>query len=103
MTETTTVIFRKWRNNKGYLGDGIIALFPYEPGDTTGLMLGSYMHIGQHGQASPNVIDWTLPAAPEEYSALKRELETLPEPYVLRVVRRTPKDAADVRWQAARR
>tara|TARA_R110000824_G_scaffold25410_1_gene88539 strand:- start:182 stop:490 length:309 start_codon:yes stop_codon:yes gene_type:complete len=67
----TKVIFRKWVNS----GE-IIALFPEEPADYDGYNCMSYMHIGQHGSASPLLIDThTTLATPEEYADLRRELE----------------------------
>lgn len=87
------VIFRKflgsWTNGE------IIALFPDLPDGRPGMVL-SYMHTGQHGAASMNLIGGeprtTRPAKPEEYAALKAELEHLgPEPYKLAVIQRTPK------------
>lgn len=69
-TEKTVVIFRKYKNN----GD-ILALFPELPwsGDSN---VTSYEHMGQHGAADYNhCLDITKPAKPEEYAALKKELE----------------------------
>jgi hypothetical protein len=99
--EITVVMFRKWRDTS-MIGDGVIALFPCEPADHTGLMCESYEHVGQHGAASPtSVVSRTRPATEAEYAALKRELETPPYGYRLRIVQRTPKNAADIRRQAA--
>lgn len=90
----TLVIFRRWRTK----GGGIIALFPYEPGDPTGLLCRSFKHVGQHGAASPGLVtDHTRPATPGEYASLKRELESVPYDYRLTVIRRMPPGAADVR------
>jgi hypothetical protein len=94
--EVTAVIFRKFRAQP----HEVIALFPYVPGDVHGLMMDSYLHAGQHGQASPNITGWTRPAAPAEYADLKRELEAQPYRYVLRVLRRTPPDASQRRRDA---
>lgn len=96
---TTTVIFRQWRAKRDrYYGNGIIALFPYEPADSDGLMCESYEHTGQHGGADlAGVIARTRPAAPADYAALKRELESPPYDYKLATVQRTPHRAADVR------
>lgn len=86
----TTVIFRKWY--KAQDGTGVIALFPDVPGD--GPMCQSYEHVGQHGSAdAAGVISRTKPATPEEYAALKRELEAAPYHYRLKVVRRMPHKA----------
>jgi hypothetical protein len=87
------VIFRKflgsWTNGE------IIALFPDIAENGPGMVL-SYMHIGQHGAASMRLIGGeprtTRPAKPEEYAALKAELEHLsPQPYKLAVIQRTPR------------
>jgi hypothetical protein len=87
----TIVIFRKWKD-----GD-VIALFPYEPSDYEGYLCNSYMHIGQHSGANPRLVDMTIPVSSEEYADLKRELESEPYNYVLKVRRRMPSDAMDVR------
>lgn len=62
----TKVIFRKFKNGE------IIALFP-ELKEGRGLIL-SYMHIGQHGDASPKIVMDTKPATPEEFAPLYNEL-----------------------------
>jgi hypothetical protein len=66
----TKVIFRKFKDN----GD-IIAIFPDEPWSNG--LCASYMHVGQHSGASPNIMHETLPATPDEYATLKRELESI--------------------------
>lgn len=77
---TTDVIFRKFRDG------AIIALFPYEIFTMRG-DVGSYMHVGQHSSAEYKfVVDMTKLATPDEYAALKSELEGLG--YVLRVVKK---------------
>ncbi len=74
----TTVIFRKFKSD-----DSVIAFFPNEP-EWKG-MIGSYMHVGQHGLAMyPN--DQTAPASAEEYEPLRAELASLG--YNLKIVRR---------------
>lgn len=81
--ETTDVIFRKWRNGN------IIALFPRDLGTNSPHTCGSYEHIGQHGAATPDtVMCMTSPANPEEYAALKAELEAAPYHYRFQVLRR---------------
>lgn len=84
----TLVIFRKWSN-----GD-IIALFPLEPGDCNGVYCMSYEQIGQHGQAATDLPS-TEPATPEEYASLARELRSIG--YVLRIGKRVPRNAMNVR------
>jgi hypothetical protein len=99
------VIFRKflgsWTNGE------IIALFPDLPDGRPGMVL-SYMHAGQHGAASMGLIGGeprtTRPAKPEEYAALKAELEHLsPQPYRLAVLQRTPRTANQPRNIQARK
>lgn len=73
-THKTVVVFRKFRNGE------VIALFPELPH-----MIGnwdycsSYMHVGQHGAASPHGLTWnhTSLAKPDEYAALQTELESI--------------------------
>ena len=61
------VVFRKFKD------DAIIALFPDEIADTTGGIM-SYMRVGQHGAASPDLIEELAYATPNEYEALLSEL-----------------------------
>lgn len=71
----TVVIFRKFKNGK----KEIIALFPYEiykSGITNDCL--SYMHIGQHSDASySQCMKITVPAKKEEYQSLFQELESI--------------------------
>lgn len=68
----TKVVFRKW--NKG---DDIIALFP-EQTNRINLMVGSYMHVGQHSDADyDGVISATTPAKESEYAELLAELKSI--------------------------
>jgi hypothetical protein len=89
----TQVIFRKWRKND----ESIIALFPCEPATGNPYECDSFEHIGQHGAASLDVIYRTKPAKPEEYAALKRELESAPYNYHLDVRQRVTSDALEIR------
>jgi hypothetical protein len=91
--ERTPVIFRKWPKSKG---GGIIALFPYNPGNSE-YNCDSYEHVGGHGTASLDPIHRTKPAKPEEYADLKKELESAPYFYNLKVIERVPADALDIR------
>lgn len=61
----TRVVFRAFSDGE------IIALFPHM---TNGAFIGSYLHIGQHGDASRDVVEMTKPAKRSEYAALYREL-----------------------------
>jgi len=73
------VIFRKWGN-----GD-VIALFPEIACDTIGYNCQSYMHVGQHGAASPSLVASTKPANKEDYKELFDELTKLG--YDLKVIK----------------
>ena len=79
--EQEKVIFRAWIH-----GCEVIALFPEIAVDTIGYNCQSYMHVGQHGAASPNIVQDTRPARPDEYRKLKAELEQLG--YDLKVIKR---------------
>jgi hypothetical protein len=92
-TPPTRVIFRKWYRQQD--GTGVIALFPDDAWNRSG-MCASYEHVGQHGGADlAGVISRTKPASPDEYAALKRELERPPYDYVLTVIRRSPHRTGD--------
>ena len=87
--DETVVIFRKWYRKQD--GTGIIALFPGISERRDGSMVSSYEHTGQHGAADlAGVISRTRPAAPAEYAALQRELESAPYFYRLIIRKRTP-------------
>jgi hypothetical protein len=80
------VIFRRFSD-----GD-IIALFPCLPAECLNPWpCQSYMRIGQHGAADPDILHDTRPAHPAEYAPLKAELEQIG--YRLIVHRRFPGDA----------
>ena len=64
------VTFRKFEN------DEVIALFPDIEWDTQGNIT-SYMHIGQHGGASKELLNDLLLAETNEYQELKEESETI--------------------------
>lgn len=90
MNPQTLTVFRRYRDNE------IIALFPYEPHDRTGVHCVCYVHHGQHGAADPaTVIRQTKPAQPHEYEMLERELERIG--YHLNIRQRIPADAYRVR------
>jgi hypothetical protein len=70
-TEKTVVVFRKWRKD-----GGILALFPEVL--NYGHFCGSYEHVGQHGGADyKGCIRATVPARPQEYAELARELRRI--------------------------
>jgi len=66
---STPVIFRNFPD-----GD-VIAFFPTEIGAPGYIM--SYQKIGQHGDASPELIDELEVSTEEQYRSLKLELETI--------------------------
>ena len=69
---TDRVEFRKWRDD-----NEIFALFPDSPADHKGNVT-SYAHIGQHGAADyDHCVDKSIPATPEEFAPLQKELETI--------------------------
>jgi hypothetical protein len=88
--DTDIVIFRKFPDG------AIIALFPNSAAVANNPWpCESYMHVGQHGAADPGIVADTQPARPEEYAALKAELEQIG--YRLDVHQRFPRDDQDRR------
>lgn len=63
----TRVIFRVFSDGE------VIALFPHIDEGNGNIL--SYMHIGQHGGASPLIVHDTKPATPEQYKELFAELQ----------------------------
>ena len=96
-TEKTMVIFRKFKE-----GD-VIALFPELLANARG-SCDSFMHVGQHGAADyDGLIAMTMPATPEEYASLRKELENEPYKYVLDIRKRATRLSRDKRLAEARR
>ena len=62
------VYFRKFPD-----GD-VIAL--WDDGSTNPGLIASYQHIGQHSEASPDLLEELEPATPDEYESLLNELES---------------------------
>lgn len=79
-TKKNKVIFRKFKSKC----ESIIAIFPEIPGSLPSYCM-NYQHVGQHGHGS-DYLSNTVPAAPEEYADLKKELETIG--YELKVCKR---------------
>lgn len=77
--ETVKVCFRKFPE-----GD-VIALFPGMIETKSG-MINSFQHLGQHGAASPELIQGLQPATAQEYAPLLKELESKPYGYELEIV-----------------
>jgi len=75
-TDKTKVVFRVWPDGQ------VIALFP-DIVEGYGKCL-SYEHVGQHGAASVWVTRLTKRATPEQYKALKEELESIGYDLVVR-------------------
>jgi hypothetical protein len=85
-TNETAVLFRKYPNIEG--GE-VIALFPEIPGDMNLDTCSSFVHVGQHSAAHVHgCINGTRPAKPAEYADLKRELESAPYGYRLKIYKR---------------
>jgi hypothetical protein len=85
LEDPVVVVFRTWRAHPRT----VIALFPQI--DAGRGMCSSYEHMGQHGGADyAGVIARTRRAEPDEYAALKRELEAAPFGYRLIVRKRAP-------------
>lgn len=87
--ESVPVIFRAEKS--GTFKNEVTAIFPTlagtGPGDVT-----IYARVGQHSTGSRGWYRETRAATPDEYAALKRELESAPFNYRLDVVKRwTPK------------
>ncbi len=67
----TKVVFRVFE------GGDVIALFAQEPATADGWECMSYMHVGQHGAASTQIISDTKAATKEEYAPLLSELQRI--------------------------
>lgn len=79
----TAVLFRVARLGE-HKGE-VTAVFPACPADMHGRTLTCYSHIGQHSACSLDWLRTTRPATPDEYAALKAELEGAPYGYRLRI------------------
>ena len=66
---TINVHFRKWED------EDVIAL--WNDGSASTGYIASYEHIGQHGDASPELISELQEATKEEYTPLLKELESI--------------------------
>lgn len=89
----TPVLFRIERRKDGE----VTAVFPCEPWDRGGLIMSCYAHVGQHGGCSFGWYNSTKhrAAKPEEYAALKAELEAKPYEYNLKVYKRMTRGLRD--------
>lgn len=76
--EETPVLFR--------VSEGeVTAVFPCDAASGIADKMGCYAHIGQHSGCTIGWYHTTRAAKPEEYAALKRELESAPYGYKLKV------------------
>jgi hypothetical protein len=79
----TPVLFRVEQTSQSIAG-GVTAVFMCEPYSLDGLQMSCYAHVGQHGACTWQwVRERTRAATPDEYAALKAELESIG--YKLRV------------------
>ena|SRR5688572_1241207 len=92
--DETPVLFRVHRSPKKYGGE-VTAVFPCEPADCTGYTMICYVHVGQHGSCDYGWYNLTRAARPEEYADLKRELESAPYGYRLKVYKRMARHLRD--------
>lgn len=67
----TEIIFRKFKDGE------IIAFFPYQFWNVMKGEITSYMHVGQHGSASPELINELEQCTPKEYESLLNELKMI--------------------------
>lgn len=97
----TPVLFRVDRS--GDFKGNVTAVFPCEPYDRQGYQMSCYAHVGQHGGCSFDWLHETRPAKPEEYADLKRELESAPYGYRLKICKRISSHMHDARRSAVRK
>ena len=82
--EKTKVIFRQF-----IVGCEIIAMFPELACDTIGFNCESFMHVGQHGAASPLIVTNDTKPANLEDGAVKRLIKELEgRGYNLEIIKR---------------
>jgi len=99
-SEPVPVLFRV--DKPGTHCDDVTAVFPTLPGSPGEMTC--YARVGQHGSCTAAwMLADTRPAKPEEYAALKRELESAPFYYRLDVRKRISPQMRDARNKAERR
>jgi hypothetical protein len=98
--EITPVVFRAERSGP-FKGD-VTAVFPTDAADINGYQMGCYAHVGQHSACSRQWYWTTRAATPAEYASLKRELESAPYGYRLKVYKRITRAHDDARRETAR-
>jgi hypothetical protein len=84
--EIVPVVFRAERSGP-FKGD-VTVVFPTLPADYQGYKMTCFAHIGQHSACDFGWYHKTRAAKPDEYAALKRELESKPYEYRLKVCSR---------------
>ena len=102
--DETPVVFRASRRKEpeGRAAE-ITAVFPCEPATLQGFDMSCYAQIGQHGACGQGWYNGTRAAEPEEYADLKRELESAPYGYRLKVYKRIQPWMRDARAAEVRR
>lgn len=98
-TDDTPVIFRADRKD-----GSITAVFPTIAGSVGDpSSMSCFAHVGQHSACCLEWYRGTRPAKPTEYAELKRELESAPYGYLLKICRRiTPQHCEALRADHAR-
>ena len=76
-TQATGVKFKKFPVEPQSGITDIIALFPEDFDNWQRTLIVSYMHLGQHSGAMPELLEELEDASPIEYAALKNELESI--------------------------
>ena len=100
LVQLTPVMFRMGKRR----GESeVTAVFPTLPGDTRGLMMVCYAHVGQHSACSTEWLATTRQATVAEYADLKRELESAPYHYHFKVYARMQRAFDDARRASVRR
>lgn len=95
----TPVVFRQERRKDGH----VTAVFPCEPFTTAGHTMSCYVHVGQHGECDRGWYNKTRPARPDEYADLRKELESAPYGYRLKVYQKIHRWMDDARRKEAQR
>lgn len=75
-------------------------MFPQVPATSDGWECMSYMHVGQHGSADPNIVHDTKAAQPKEYAPLVAELLSIG--YRLDIHKRFGRNDYKIRKERAR-
>jgi hypothetical protein len=89
MSDRIPVIFRTWRAKGERYDREVIAIFPTLPGSYHPYTCTAFSSVGQHSACDPHsIVERSRPATRQEYRALRRELESQPYRYRLRVVKR---------------